>query len=430
MRGPRRRRGERCRCSFIVRHGSAASLERAGSADAGRERGCGPSRRPGLPLPHARRVAVRALEPLLPRVSKPIQYVGGELNAVVKDWDARRRALGADVPRRLRGRPAQPGRADPLRGPQRARRRAGRAHLRGVARPRGADARARRAAVHRRRAPAGRAPSTCSASRFSTELGYTNMLTALDLAGIPLHAADRDRRRTRSSSPAGTPRSTPSRSPTSSTPRCSATASRRCCEITDIVARLEGATGARAAATSCCCGWRAPAASTCRAFYDVDYLPDGRIQRGRARTAPGVPWRVAKHTVMDLDAVALPEAAARAAGRDRARADVSVEIFRGCTRGCRFCQAGMITRPVRERSHHRRSARWSSDGLRGHRLRGGRACCRCPAPTTPRSPTIAKGLADRYEGTQTSACRCRRPASTRSTSTSPTSCPATAAAPA
>ena len=27
----------------------------------------------------------------------------------------------------------------------------------------------------------------------------------------------------------------------------------------------------------------------------------------------------------------------------------SVEIFRGCTRGCRFCQAGMITRPVRER---------------------------------------------------------------------------------
>ena len=66
------------------------------------------------------------------------------------------RALGADVPGRLRGRPAQPGRADPLRGAQRAARRARRAHVRGLAGPRDADARARRAAVHRRRAPAGR----------------------------------------------------------------------------------------------------------------------------------------------------------------------------------------------------------------------------------------------------------------------------------
>jgi hypothetical protein len=65
---------------------------------------------------------------------------------------------------------------------------------------------------------------------FSTELGYTNMLTALDLAGIPLHADERDRRATRSSSPAATPPSTPSRSPTSSTPPSSATARRRCCD--------------------------------------------------------------------------------------------------------------------------------------------------------------------------------------------------------
>ena len=41
---------------------------------------------------------------------------------------------------------------------------------------------------------------------------------------------------------------------------------------------------------------------------------------------------------------------------------------------------------------------------------------------------IAKGLADRYEGTQHLACRCPPPASTPSTSTWPTSCPATAAA--
>ena len=62
------------------------------------------------------------LEALLPLVRKPIQYVGGELNARVKDWDAVRRPVGADVPGRVRGGPAQPGRADPVRGAQRARR--------------------------------------------------------------------------------------------------------------------------------------------------------------------------------------------------------------------------------------------------------------------------------------------------------------------
>ena len=59
------------------------------------------------------------LEPLLPRVSKPIQYVGGELNARSRTGTPPTCA-GPDVPRRLRGRPAQPGRHDPVRGAQRA----------------------------------------------------------------------------------------------------------------------------------------------------------------------------------------------------------------------------------------------------------------------------------------------------------------------
>ncbi|CAA9237348.1 MAG: FIG092679: Fe-S oxidoreductase, partial [uncultured Actinomycetospora sp.] len=62
--------------------------------------------------------------------------------------------LGAVLPRRVRGRAAQPGPDDPLRGPQRAPGRARRAHLRRVARPRGPHARARGPAVHGRRAPA------------------------------------------------------------------------------------------------------------------------------------------------------------------------------------------------------------------------------------------------------------------------------------
>src|SRR3569833_1157926 len=83
-------------------------------------------------------------------------------------------------------------------------------------------------------------------------------------------------------------------------------------------------------------------------FYDVSYLPDGRIQRV-APNRPGVPWRVAKLTVMDLDQWPYPKKPLVPLA-ETVHERFSVEIFRGCTRGCRFCQAGMITRPVRERS--------------------------------------------------------------------------------
>jgi radical SAM family uncharacterized protein len=82
--------------------------------------------------------------------------------------------------------------------------------------------------------------------------------------------------------------------------------------------------------------------------YDVDYLPDGRIRRVVPNEA-GVPWRVAKHTVTDLDAWPYPKRPLVPLA-ESIHERASVEIFRGCTRGCRFCQAGMITRPVRERS--------------------------------------------------------------------------------
>ncbi len=51
------------------------------------------------------------------------------------------------------------------------------------------------------------------------------------------------------------------------------------------------------------------------AFYDVDYLPDGRIQRV-APNRPGVPWRVSQAHRDGPRRVAVPEGAAGAAGRD------------------------------------------------------------------------------------------------------------------
>jgi hypothetical protein len=64
---------------------------------------------------------------------------------------------------------------------------------------------------------------------------------------------------------------------------------------------------------------------------------------------PRVPARVARAMVRDLDAYPFPvDAPVPYAEAVFERA--SVEIARGCTEGCRFCQAGMIYRPVRERS--------------------------------------------------------------------------------
>ncbi len=83
-------------------------------------------------------------------------------------------------------------------------------------------------------------------------------------------------------------------------------------------------------------------------LYDVEYNEDGTIKRFEANT-PDAPDKVRKLVIRDMDTALFPDKVIVPyveIVHDR----IMLEMFRGCIRGCRFCQAGMIYRPVREKS--------------------------------------------------------------------------------
>jgi radical SAM family uncharacterized protein len=338
-----------------------------------------------------------ALEPLLERVQKPVQYVGGELNSTVKPWDV----AGDATVRWALMYPDAYEVGVPNQGVM---------ILYEVLNER-PDALAERTyavwpdleALMRE---AGVPQFTVDAHRpvgdfdvlgvsFSTELGYTNLLTALDLAGIPLHAADRDERH-----PVVVAGGHAAFNPEPVADFVDAAVvgdgEEAVLRVTDLVGawKREGMPGGgeelllRLARDG---GVYVPS------FYDVDYLPDGRIQRV-VPNRPGVPWRVSKHTVTHLDAWPYPKQPLVPLA-ESVHERMSVEIFRGCTRGCRFCQAGMITRPVRERS---------ITGI-GEMVQRGLAATgfeevgllSLSSADHSEIAEVTRGLADRYEGTQT-----------------------------
>ena len=181
------------------------------------------------------------------------------------------------------------------------------------------------------------------AFNLSAELVYTNVLECIDLAGVPVRAADRG----------------PEHPLVVAGGHCTynpepladfldvvvlGDGEEVVGEITEVVGAWKR--GGRASREAVLRDLAQVEGVYIPSLYDVEY--DGAALAAVTPRYPDVPARVEKRTIADLGAWPYPKnqlVPLTEVVHDR----LNVEVFRGCTRGCRFCQAGMITRPVRER---------------------------------------------------------------------------------
>jgi radical SAM family uncharacterized protein len=180
---------------------------------------------------------------------------------------------------------------------------------------------------------------------LSAELTYTNLLNMVDLAGVPVRSADRR----------------PEHPLVAAGGHCTynpepiadfldfvvlGDGEEIVAEITEVIrdwkasGRTDGSREGVLRSLAGISGVYVPS------MYDVTY--EGEHLVAVTPRFPDVPEQVEKRTVADLADFPYPKrqlVPITEVVHDR----LNVEVFRGCTRGCRFCQAGMITRPVRER---------------------------------------------------------------------------------
>src|SRR5713226_8678239 len=236
------------------------------------------------------------LEPLLPLVRKPVQYVGGELNSVVKDWDTVEVRWALMYPDAYEvGVPNQGIQIlyEVLNGCD------------GVLAERtysvwpDLESLMREHQVPQFTVDAHRPVRAFDVLgvSFATELGYTNLLTALDLAQIPLAAADRG-----DSDPVvlagGHAAFNPEPIAEFIDGAVLGDGEQAVLTITDLIRQWKhsGRPGGR---DGLLLRLAREGSAYVPRFYDVEYLADGRIKKV-APNRPGVPFTVAKHTVMDL----------------------------------------------------------------------------------------------------------------------------------
>lgn len=279
----------------------------------------------------------------LASVEKPARYIGGEFNSVQKDWDSVSSRIALAFPDVYEIGMSFLGfrilyhiiNADPRFLAERA-----------YSPWNDMEAKQRELGIPSHTLESFRPLSDFDLVGFTlqTETSYTNILTMLDLGGIPLKASDR-----KDHDPLVLAGGPCAYNPEPLADFLDAVllgdGEEALPEIMEVLSKLpknKTTRLERLTAISHVRGVYIPS------FYDALYKPDGTLESIKP-TRSGVPARISKRLLRDLDNVPMPTKPILPT-MDIVHDRIQLEVFRGCSRGCRFCQAGMTYRPVRERS--------------------------------------------------------------------------------